>query len=81
MHFSKIRFEIENNMLQSLFDEDDGGAECKLKIYRIDKLNCVLCLAYCQATSNTSSKPTIEKPLPHRNETNLCGLQNQGATW
>ncbi|CAF1103468.1 unnamed protein product [Rotaria sp. Silwood1] len=35
---------------------------------------------YYQGTSNTSSKSTVEKPLLPRNETNLCGLQNQGAT-
>jgi ubiquitin carboxyl-terminal hydrolase 40 len=33
-----------------------------------------------QITSSTGSKTTIEKPLAPRNETNLCGLQNQGAT-
>jgi hypothetical protein len=29
----------------------------------------------------TTSKSFTEKPLSPRNETNLCGLQNQGATW
>lgn len=40
-----------------------------------------LCEAYSQGTVSTSSKSTVEKPLSPRNETNLCGLQNQGATW
>lgn len=33
----------------------------------------------CYQTT-TNSKSSIEKPLPPRNKTNLCGLQNQGAT-
>ncbi|UJR23171.1 hypothetical protein I4U23_026191 [Adineta vaga] len=33
-----------------------------------------------QVTSNTNSKSTVEKPPTSRNETNLCGLQNQGGT-
>jgi hypothetical protein len=40
-----------------------------------------LCVVCSQVTTSTGSKATIEKPLPPRNETNLCGLQNQGATW
>lgn len=34
---------------------------------------------FCYQTT-TSSKTSVEKPLQPRNETNLCGLQNQGAT-
>ncbi|CAF4003627.1 unnamed protein product [Adineta steineri] len=33
-----------------------------------------------QFPSSTSSKSIIEKPISPRNETDLCGLQNQGAT-
>ena len=36
-------------------------------------------IAYYPVTTN--SKSSIEKPTAPRNETNLCGLQNQGATW
>ncbi|CAF5086794.1 unnamed protein product, partial [Rotaria magnacalcarata] len=36
--------------------------------------------SYYQGTPTTTSKSTVERCLPPRNETKLCGLQNQGAT-
>jgi ubiquitin C-terminal hydrolase len=37
-------------------------------------------IIYIACYQVTTSKSIIEKPLSPRNETNLCGLQNQGAT-
>ncbi|CAF1680703.1 unnamed protein product, partial [Adineta ricciae] len=51
-------------MLQGLFDEDGGGDTD---------------FSY-QITSSSSAKSTVERPPAPRNQTNLCGLQNQGAT-
>jgi hypothetical protein len=35
----------------------------------------------CIASHQTTIIKSTEKPPFPRNETNLCGLQNQGATW
>ncbi len=67
-------------MLQGLFEEEGGDGECKfINLMKLMLYN--ICIACYQITSSTGSKTTIEKPLAPRNETNLCGLQNQGATW
>ncbi len=71
-------------MLQGLFDEDGVDGECKLnvliKLIYTEKIYNIIIAGY-QVTTSTGSKSTVEKPLPPRNETNLSGLQNQGATW
>ena len=58
---------------------DDGGrGECKQDIVmKYSHLGCSVCIASHRVTAIRS----IEKPPFPRNETNLCGLQNQGATW
>lgn len=68
-------------MLQGLFDEEGGDGECKsIKSMKIEIFICEYLVGY-QITSSSGSKSTIEKPPAPRNETNLSGLQNQGATW
>ena len=67
---------------EHLLDEgDSGGAgECKWNCFFEEKNNEQTLVAFLASQEVTTMK-YAEKPPPPRNETNLSGLKNQGATW
>lgn len=65
-------------MTDNLYDENNGGGECKWDDFLGEKTHWGLIDLVAHQTTPLSS---VEKPPLSKNETNLSGLQNQGATW
>jgi hypothetical protein len=65
-------------MSENLSGDEGEGGECKSHFQtNYFYSECFIRIASHQATALKSA----EKPPLPRNETELCGLQNQGATW